>query len=148
MGKIVDFDSNTVIDMGVISKLADAINKQDDVLSALTTNLSLGVSSNVSGTTQQYVFDLARTTIMFGRYPVAISTGEALGQSVLYYTSFKSPPIVVATASFDTQSSFILATTVSNVSTDKFDVSIKNVLDTSTAYGNVYVNWIAIGEKV
>lgn len=148
MGKIVDFDSNTVIDMGVISKIADAINKQDDVLSALTSNLSLGVSSNVTQTTQQYVFDLARTTIMFGRIPVAITNGEALGQTILYYTSFKSPPIVVATASFDTNSQFIIATTVMNVNTSSFDVSVKNVLDTSTAFGTVYINWIAIGEKV
>lgn len=157
MANIISFDSNSVIDMGVLQTIANAINKHDDAINTLTNNMASSVAPTKGDNRYASVFDFSSNLIQWGRKRVTINNGssvngtsaETLQESIEFPTMFgnATTPIVVASAKFSgAQPAAVAVVTIGQISTDSFYFRVDITNDTTFAsHGTVDVDWIAIG---
>lgn len=161
MAKIITYDSNTVIDIAAMQKIANAVNTHDDILTQYINSAIYSISPQVNTKEYRYIFDPSKIMIQYGRIWIDVLTAEpgfAVAEPVKYLTDFASGtlPFVVASPSwtdvgpsagsmtYDNTPSWTVG--VSNVDSTKFTITAHNA---KGKYGtsSIYVNWIAVGEK-
>lgn len=151
MTSIINFDSTSVIDMGTIQEIANAVNRHDELLVSFTNSAADAVPETTDGTDIKRYYDPSSNAIMFGTYTlnIALSKGEA---TISFPANFASKPIVTATRAQVDSGKAPYFIQVSEVSTSSFKVEVERYdarVDGAKTYtGTLLVDWIAIGTKV
>lgn len=152
MTNIINFNSNSIIDIGVMQTIANAINKHDDALNALTNNMSYATPPLTDTNLYASAFDFASNAIQWGHLRVNMTKGTSVGPSkttevtVSFPSSFNGSPIVVATAKYSgVVPAAVAVVTVGATTSNNFKIRVDVTNDSTPGDGTVDVNWIAIG---
>lgn len=150
MPNIINFDSNSVIDMSVMQEIANAVNKHDDLLVSYTNSLSSAVAEIEDIGSIRKIVDFSVNMILYGQEKIEIQGGVSVdGSRISFTTNFASgtKPIVIASVGHGTKG---IQYYLSTYSVDNEGFSIKAVrTETGDEFeGSLFINWIAIGNKI
>lgn len=134
----VNLTNNSVIDIGLIQTIAEAVNDHDERLVQLSSNATSGAVDNI--------FDFSRDIIAFGILNLSLTAGEGHTTVTMPYT-FGGVPVVTATPSLYADNSNAWAIAISNITTHTFEVRVERNATGATGTGSIIIQWIAIGVR-
>lgn len=147
---IINFDTNTVVDMGLIGEIANAVNKHDELLISFTNSALSGVEEFETDASIKRYFDPSTMAIQAGRELISFDSGDGITE-ITFPAEFTSDPIVTVTRGQRKSGSVPFFIHVSEVNTSSFTVEFERYdkrTSGSNAAASIFVNWIAIGQRV
>jgi hypothetical protein len=148
VANIISFDSNSIIDMGTMQTIANAINKHDDALGALTNNMASSIVPVTNTNLLAAIFDFSSSMIQYGHSRLSLTAGttRTVDHKIDFASAFKGNPIVITTAQLQRSiPNVVVVTTLGYIGPSYFHIQADITNDSTPPSLDVDINWIAIG---